>query len=55
MGDNLEHLKLLSIFHYVVGGLAALFACLPMFHFIFGLVFMLAPAMSDAGKAEAPA
>jgi len=23
-----EHLKLLSIFHYVVGGMAALFACI---------------------------
>jgi len=38
-----EHLRLLSIFHYVVGGLAALFALFPIFHLIFGLFLILAP------------
>jgi hypothetical protein len=38
-----EHLKLLSIFHYVVAGLAALFACIPIFHLVLGLVMLLAP------------
>lgn len=38
-----EHLKLLSIFHYVMGGLAGLFALFPVFHLIFGLIFILAP------------
>jgi len=38
-----EHLRLLSIFHYVVGGLAALFALIPIFHLIFGLIMILAP------------
>jgi len=37
-----EHLRLLSIFHYVVGGLAGLFACFPIFHLILGLVFIFA-------------
>ena len=32
MNEDLQHLKLLSIFHYVVGGLAALFACFPIIH-----------------------
>ena len=35
-----EQLKLLSIFHYVVAGLAALFACLPVFHLVFGLLML---------------
>lgn len=32
-----QHLQLLSIFHYVVAGLTALFACLPIFHFTIGI------------------
>jgi len=39
-----EHLKLLSIFHYIVGGLTALFACLPLLYVALGLAFVLAPA-----------
>jgi len=37
MNQDLEHLNLLSIFHYVVGGLTALFACFPLIHFFVGL------------------
>ena len=48
-----EHLRLLSIFHYVVGGLAALFALLPIFHLIFGL-FMIFASGKLAGKGEPP-
>lgn len=32
-----EYLKLLSIFHYVVGGLALLMACIPFLHLAVGL------------------
>jgi hypothetical protein len=48
-----EHLRLLSIFHYVVGGLAGLFALFPIFHLIFGLIMIFA---SDkfAGKGDPP-
>jgi len=35
--ENEKYLKLLSIFHYVVGGLAGLFACFPIIHFVVGL------------------
>lgn len=35
--DDEQHLQLLSIFHYVVAGFAALFSCLPIFHFTIGL------------------
>lgn len=27
-----QYLQILSIFHFVVGGLTALFACFPIFH-----------------------
>lgn len=37
-----QYLKLLSIFHYVVGGLVGLFACFPIFHLIAGIFIMVA-------------
>jgi hypothetical protein len=44
MNQEEQHLKLLSIFHYVVGGIAGLFALFPILHLIFGLFFILAPS-----------
>jgi hypothetical protein len=35
--QNEQYLNILSIFHYVVGGLTALFACFPIFHLTIGL------------------
>ena len=35
--EDLEHLKILSIFYYIVGGLAGLFACFPIIHLVIGL------------------
>ena len=43
-----EHLRLLSIFHYVVAGLAALFALIPIFHLILGLIIALSPQTLDS-------
>jgi hypothetical protein len=43
MTQDEEHLRLLSIFHYVVGGLAGLFALFPIIHLIFGLVMIFGP------------
>jgi hypothetical protein len=37
MKQDLEHIKLLAIFHYVAAGMAALFACIPFIHFFMGL------------------
>lgn len=46
MNKDLEHIRLLSIFHYVVGGLIALFACFPIFHLLMGIFFLAsAPEM----------
>jgi len=41
--DDLEHLRLLAIFHYIVGGVAALFALFPLIHVGIGLWMLLAP------------
>jgi hypothetical protein len=51
MNQDLQHLKLLSIFHYVVAGLLALIACLPIFHLVVGLMMIFAPSsMSSRGE-----
>jgi hypothetical protein len=47
MNDDEQYLKLLSIFHYVVGGLAACFACFPIIHLSIGIA-MLVGAIDDA-------
>ncbi|MEZ5301686.1 MAG: hypothetical protein R3F11_13695 [Verrucomicrobiales bacterium] len=38
-----EHLRLLSIFHYVWGGLLALFSLFPLIHLVMGIFFLAAP------------
>lgn len=40
MNSDAEHLRLLSVFHYVVGGLAALFALLPVMHLFMGIAMV---------------
>jgi hypothetical protein len=50
-----QHLKLLSIFHYIVAGLAALFACIPVIHLVIGLFMILAPQKFGNGNQQPPA
>jgi hypothetical protein len=38
--SDLEHLRLLSIFHYVVGAIGVLFACFPLIHLGIGIAFV---------------
>jgi hypothetical protein len=52
--DN-EHLKLLSIFHYVKGGLTAFFSCFFLIYLVFGLFFIFAPHLFGHGKDQPPA
>ena len=48
--DN-DHLKLLSIFHYIQGGFTALFAFLPlMYAFMGGLIFFIEPSLEDSAE-----
>jgi hypothetical protein len=50
-----EHLRLLSIFHYVKGGLTALFSCIPIIHVVLGLVMIIAPHAFGHGGDQPPA
>jgi len=45
--EDEEHLRILSIFHYVVAGFVALFACFPIIHFTAGIVMIVA-SLTDA-------
>src|SRR5882762_10715804 len=42
MNQDTEHLRLLSIFHYVVAGLAALFSLFPLLYTTIGAIFIFA-------------
>lgn len=50
-----EHLKLLSIFHYIVAGLSALFACIPFIHLAIGIGFVLFGDKTGKGSDGPPA
>ncbi len=39
MNQDAEHLRLLSIFHYIVAGLAAFFSFFPLFYMTVGAIF----------------
>ena len=54
MNDDEQHLKLLTIFHYVVGGLVALFAFFPIFHLAMGLAMVFAPEKLPGKGGEQP-
>jgi hypothetical protein len=55
MNEDLQYLKLLSIFHYVVGGLAALFACFPVIYIVIGILAVYAPGTMDSEGDALPA
>jgi hypothetical protein len=43
MNQDLDHLRLLSMFHYVVGGLIGLLSCVPFLHLAIGLLAIFSP------------
>ena len=49
-GKDLEHIRLLSTFHYVGAGILGLFSCMPFIHIAMGLLFILAPEIFEKGE-----
>lgn len=49
MNQDLEHLKLLSIFHYIVGGITAFFALFPLLYVFIGIFALQAPVQPGNG------
>jgi hypothetical protein len=54
MNRDIEHLKLLAIFHYIVGGLAGLCACLPIIHLVVGLAMITGKMPQTPGQPPPP-
>jgi hypothetical protein len=48
-----EHLRLPSVFHYVLSGITAIFACFPLLHVGLGLALHFSPE-TFAGKGSPP-
>jgi hypothetical protein len=55
MNQDEQHLKLLATFHYIVGGLIALFSCFPVIHLVLGIVMIVAPEKMDSSGQPPPA
>jgi hypothetical protein len=49
-----EHLRLLAIFHYILGAMSAFFACFPIIHLIMGIVMVASPAFMADHSNNAP-
>jgi hypothetical protein len=47
-----EHLRLLSIFHYIVGGLAALGSCIFLLYLGIGVAMLSSPSMQQSLKGD---
>lgn len=52
--QNEDHLNLLSIFHYVVGGIMFLCSCFPLIYVVLGVAMLVAPESMDGGKNPPP-
>lgn len=50
--DDLEHLRLLSIFHYILGGLTGLMSLFPVLHLVLFSVILSDPEVQSEPAAE---
>ena len=53
MSQHEEHLRLLSIFHYVVAAFASLFALFPVIHLVIGIAILTGKFADSSGGGEA--
>ena len=54
MNQDEDQLRLLSIFHYIVGGLSGLFALFPILHLVVGIMLLFAPEQFGGPEGQAP-
>jgi hypothetical protein len=50
MNDDVQHLRYLTIGHYIGAAITALFACFPLIHLSIGLIFLLKPPVTEGGE-----
>ncbi|HAR95953.1 MAG TPA: hypothetical protein DCR97_08335 [Deltaproteobacteria bacterium] len=51
--EDTQHLKLLALFHYILGGLTSLFSLIPLVHVVMGMA-MLMPAANLSDQSGNP-
>lgn len=49
-----EHLRLLALFHYIMAGIGALFACFPLIHVVIGVMMIVNPSFMNGGQQSFP-
>ncbi|MBK9926574.1 MAG: hypothetical protein IPP66_14965 [Anaerolineales bacterium] len=54
MKEDLDQIKILAIFHYIVAGFAGLFACFPIFHLMIGISMLTGDFFSEARPTDMP-
>ena len=53
--EDIKHVDLLSMFHYIVGGITALFSCIPFVHVALGLAMLSGKMFGENHAAQPPA
>jgi uncharacterized membrane protein len=53
--EDIKNLELLSMFHYIVGGITALLSCIPFIHVFIGLTMISGKFFKDGHGSEPPA
>jgi hypothetical protein len=52
--EGIKHLDLLGVFHYVVGGITALFSCMPFLHVFMGLAVLSGKFVEESNGSGPP-
>lgn len=53
--EEIKHVELLSLFHYIVGGITAFFSCIPFIHVALGLAMLSGKMFKEGHGAPPPA
>jgi hypothetical protein len=54
MDQDSQYIQILSIFHFVVAGIAALAACFPIIHFMIGISMLAGSFFPNSAEAHTP-
>ena len=52
--EDVKHLDLLGMFHYIVGGITALFSCMPFLHVFMGLAMLSGKFFEESNGSGPP-
>jgi hypothetical protein len=52
--EDIKNIDLLSLFHYILGGITALFSCIPFIHVFMGLAIVSGKFFNDSNGSGPP-